>query len=196
MKKRIIWSVVALILIAIALFIASNIQIFSVIKKSEMRFCASDGPALLENQNRKLIKTGSLSFQTDHFEKTRNRIESLVKQHNGFFSGEQLSTYGKYSQQELTIRVPAEQFDKLVSAILAGKERLHERNIEIEDVTHRYLDTETRLAVKRELETRYRELLEDAIEVKDLLAIEEQIAVLREDIESAEKQLRSLELLT
>ena len=57
-------------------------------------------------------------------------------------------------------------------------------------MTDQYYDAEARLAVKRDVENRYRELLKKADNIKDILAIEEQVAKLREEIESVEIQLK------
>jgi hypothetical protein len=192
MKKKIIVVSLLVLIATLFSFIRGMYVPYSVICKEEMKFCSS-GPQLLklvQDNNRKLIKTGDLSFKCVSLDKTRGIVERCIKQFDGFISDERLSVHEKRSSQWMQIRVPASHFDALAEAISQGASRLEGRSIRVEDVTDQYLDTETRLAVKRELEARYRELLPDAQTVKDILAIEEQIAKLREDIESAEGQLK------
>ena len=197
MKKRtvIILSILIVLLPTIFVVLKGMYVPFNVITKEEKRFCPPSPIDIVQPKDRKLIKTGDLSFECKDLSETRNEIEVAVKQYGGFIVNERLY-HGydkKTSNQDLKIRVPSENFDALVSDISRGAKRVDQRSIEIEDVTEQYLDTETRLSVKRELEARYRELLSDAENVKDILAIEEQLAKLREDIESAEGKLKRLD---
>lgn len=199
MKKRtvVILSVLLILIPVIFVMIKGSLVTYSVVKKEEIRFCPppSEGTAWVQAKDRKLIKTGDLSFECENLSETRNAIETAVKQYNGFIVNERLyqGYDNKTSRQDLKVRVPAENFDSLVADISKGAQRVDRLDIEIEDVTEQYLDTETRLSVKRQLETRYRELLIDAKTVKDILAIEEQLAKLREAIESAEGKLKRLD---
>lgn len=197
MKKRtvIIISVLLILIPAILVVLKGMLVPMTVVKKEEVKFSASGsvGVNWVQAKDRKLIKSGDLSFKCSDLDETRNAIETAVKQHGGFIVNERLYRYSKRSTQSLEIRVPSENFDSLVSDISEGGQRLDQRDIEIEDVTEQYLDTKTRLSVKRQLEARYREILVEAKNVTDILAIEEQLAKLREDIESAEGQLKRLD---
>ncbi len=199
MKKRtiIILSVLLILIPSIAVFIKGSLVTFHTISKEEKAFSASSISRTdwVQITERKLIKNGALTFECADLTETRNLIESAVKQSGGFLVNERLyrGYNNKRSNQDLKIRVPSEKFDELVSEISKGAQHLDQRSIEVEDVTEQYLDTETRLTVKQELESRYRELLSKAKDVKDILAIEEQLAKLREDIESAEGQLKRLD---
>lgn len=199
MKKRtvIILSTLLILLPAIFVVLKGMYVPITVVSKAEARFSAPSptGANWVQAKERKLIKSGDLSFECAELNETRNAIEAAVKRYGGFIVNERLyrGYDNKTSNQDLKIRVPAENFDALVADISKGAQRVDRRDIEIEDVTEQYLDTETRLSVKRQLETRYRALLTDAKTVKDILAIEEQLAKLREEIESAEGKLKRLD---
>lgn len=92
----------------------------------------------------------------------------------------------------MRIRIPSENFEKLLSGIDAGKEEVLNKNISARDVTEEFLDIETRLGTKRDFLKRYRELLSKAVNVNDILEIEEQIRLLQEEIESQEGRLKFL----
>ncbi|VGO14988.1 hypothetical protein PDESU_03568 [Pontiella desulfatans] len=197
MKKRtiIILSILLILIPALFVVIKGSLVMHSVVHKEEKRFCPPAPIDLVQPKDRKLIKTGDLSFECANLGETRREIEAAVKQHGGFIVNERLyhGYNKKTSNQALKIRVPSERFDALVADISKGAQRVDQRTIVIEDVTEQYIDTETRLAVKCQLETRYRELLTEAKTVKDILSIEEQLATLREDIESAEGKLKRLD---
>jgi len=143
--------------------------------------------------SRKVIKEGQISFRTQDLAATRVRIDKLLKQHEGFVVEENQFRYGDRIEQRLVLRVPADKFDSLLEAITKGIERLDSRHVTVQDVTEKYLDFKSRLRTKKELEDRYRQLLSKATTVKDMLAIEEQMSKLREDIESIEGKLKYLQ---
>ncbi len=141
---------------------------------------------------RKLIKTGNVSFETENLAQTQLNILNAVKNLNGYISSD--NEYKSYYQisHTLTIRVPADNFDKLISIISEGVEHFDNKSIDVQDVTEEYIDIEARLKNKKELEARYLQLLSKANTVTELLEIEREIGNLRAEIESIEGRLNSL----
>ena len=92
----------------------------------------------------------------------------------------------------MVIRVSADSFDALVKDVTNGVKKFDQKRIDARDVTEEFLDITARLKIKKETEQRYRQLLARANSVKDILAIERQIEVLRSDIESIEGRLKYL----
>jgi hypothetical protein len=66
------------------------------------------------------------------------------------------------------------------------------KNVQVQDVTEEYIDVETRIKTKKELESRYRVLLSKARTVEEILSIEKELGTLRSDIESIEGRLKYL----
>lgn len=139
---------------------------------------------------RKVIKTGTLVYETDDLEKTRNRINNTVVRHKAYISNEQ--SYSDYDRVNnvLVIRVDSKYFDKLVSDICEGVEKFDTKTIDVNDVTEEFLDIQARLKTKKELEQRYIDLLKKANTVGEILEIEREIGNLRADIESIEGRLK------
>lgn len=142
---------------------------------------------------RKIIKTGSISFETDELKKTREHINKAVKEFDAYISSDSENKYTSKVEQTVTIRVPFAKFDDLLAKIVSGADHLDSRNINARDVTEEYVDVKTRIKTKKELEARYLEILKKANSVSDIMEVERQIGVLREEIESAEGRLRYLE---
>lgn len=141
---------------------------------------------------RKLIREGSLSFETDDLMGAQRDLDSLIKRYKGYVTADQsFHTYGRESRS-LTVRVPADNFDALVTAIGRVAQRIDQRDIRTQDVTEEFVDVEARLRTKKELESRYLKLLDRAANVEEILAIEQQIGALRADIEATEGRLRYL----
>lgn len=143
--------------------------------------------------DRKIIKEGSIDFETTDIAKTRNLIDEVIKKLGGYISEENEYTQGNRISQNLTVRIPADKFDELVSEISKGVKRFERKSIQLKDVTEEYLDIELRLKIKKETENRYRELLTKANTVNEILSIEKQTGELRADIESIEGRLKYLQ---
>lgn len=141
---------------------------------------------------RKLTKTGMLRFETSDAKKTHAAIQQAVTETKGYVSNDNRNEYHDRVSYTVIVRVPAENFDTLLGKISSGADKIVYKHIEVLDVTQEYIDLDTRIKTKKELENRYQELLKRAHTVEEILKIEKQIGVLRSDIESAEGRLRYL----
>lgn len=144
-------------------------------------------------EERKIIKEGSVEFETDNLNTTRKTIFEAVNKYKGYVSFDQeFNSPGRKSNQ-LTIRVPANNFDNLLSDATKGVEKFENKEINVKDVTEEFLDVQARLKTKKELEQRFIDLLKEAKNVSEVLEIEKQIGQLRSDIESIEGRLNYLQ---
>lgn len=153
----------------------------------------SGAPVPAFSMGRKLIKEGSLRFETQDLLQTRRHIDSAVKHHQGYISSDSENKYNNRLEHTLLIRIPFQQFDPFILDVLQGGERLESKDIRTKDITEEFMDIEVRLKTKKELEQRYRELLHKAHTVTEILEVEKQIGALRSDIESIEGRLRYLQ---
>lgn len=141
---------------------------------------------------RKLIKNGSISFESQNVQKTKIEIEKICKELNAYISNESQNNFGDRLQYSQTIRVPSNKFDDLLLKIEPLAITIEDRTITTQDVTEEFIDVEVRLKTKKELELRYREILKQAKTVTDIISIEGQIANVRSEIESMEGRLNYL----
>jgi len=141
---------------------------------------------------RKIIKEGSIRFETDDASKTLELITNILKQYGGYVSKDNVNDYTERIEHTLEVRVPSEHFDSLLEQISKNAEQLDSKNISARDVTEEYVDIESRIKSKKELAARYTALLSKATTVEEILNIEREIGVLREEIESFQGRLRYL----
>ncbi len=141
---------------------------------------------------KKIIKDGNISIKTNDIIISKASIDELIKKYNGYYENEDLQNNDQQISYNLRVRVPSENFEKILSVIENGKEEVTNKNIQARDVTEEFYDIETRLVSKREYLSRYKALLAKASTVKDILAIEENIRVLQEEIESTVGRLKYL----
>ena len=142
---------------------------------------------------RKLIKEGYVEFKTNDIKATRKNIFEAVKKHNAYISSDVTYKSAVRNQNTITIRVPSNNFDKLLSDATQGIAKFDRKEINVKDVTEEFVDIQARLKTKKELEQRYLELLKQAKNVSEILEIEKQIGQLRADIESIEGRLKYLQ---
>jgi hypothetical protein len=159
----------------------------------KLRSASGSNPAeLAEVTDRKLIRNGDLEFKTDEVKKTKAEIEKICKEFSAYISSESENNYGDRLQYNQQIRVPANEFDALIKRIEPLAIKIKNKNIHTQDVTEEFIDVEARLKTKKELETRYREILKQAKTVQDIVSIEGQIGQVRSEIESMEGRLKYL----
>jgi hypothetical protein len=141
---------------------------------------------------KKIIKDGRISVKAREITSSKKRLDEIMKKLNAYYDSEDLNNNDEMISYDLKIRVPAQYFEKLLTGIESGTDEIKSKSVEARDVTEEYIDIETRLINKREYLHRYKELLSRAGTVKDILAIEENIRVLQEEIESKEGRLKYL----
>ena len=150
---------------------------------------SKDSKPLVE---RKLIKNGRVTFQTDSIQSTKQLIVSLLKRHNGYVSSENTTKNSFRINQYVIVRIPVDNFDQFLKDLSKGVNQFDQKEINVSDVTARFYDLTTRLKTKKKVETRYLQILGKAKNVKEILEVEKQLGILREDIESMEGRLKLL----
>lgn len=143
---------------------------------------------------RKIIKNGSLTISVDNIEQSKSDIYKLISKHGGYCSREQFYKYdwSNESGYKISIRIPCDNFDAFISDIENIGGETEDKLVYINDVTTQYIDLETRLNTKRNYLARYTELLKNAKSVTDIVAIEDKIRLIEEEIESVTGRLKYL----
>lgn len=143
---------------------------------------------------RKIVKNGDISFETNDIAAARQIILATLKSLGGYVDDDKESTDNETNRKDYTLNVsiPANNFDKLLSFVSSSADKIDSKNINITDVTTNYIDITTRLANKKILENRYLDLLKKASKISDLLEIENKLTEIRSDIESTQGRLNYL----
>jgi hypothetical protein len=158
-------------------------------KSGGVAFASQNQPTTLE---RKLIKTGTIEFEVDDVANTKVSVTGLVKEFNGYISSDDQNNYGGSPRYSQIARIPSDKLDDFIVKIEGLAKKVDSKNINTQDVTEEFIDVETRLATKKELEARYRDILKQAKTVKDILEVETQLNNVRGEIESMEGRLKYL----
>ena len=142
---------------------------------------------------KKIIRNAEMRFQVSNLDSATDIIEKLALNHQGYISNSNLSATTDQMENEMLIKVPAEQFDDLVKSINGVSIFMNNRSVKTQDVTEEYYDLQSRLKTKYEVKQRYEDILRNKSKtVEDVLKAEEQIGSIQEEIESKEGRLRYL----
>ncbi len=142
--------------------------------------------------NRKLIKTVSLTVETEDFDNMLSDLEARISTYGGYVESVNVNSRYASSQRyaNYMIRIPAEQVDAFVDHVGSNCNVLT-RSERQEDVTLQYVDTQSECAALRVEQERLMELLETAENLSDILEIESRLTQIRYRLESVESQLRT-----
>lgn len=144
-------------------------------------------------RRRMLIRTGDARVEVESLEPAVEALKGLATRLGGFVTNISMQTGEEFVRQAtLTMRIPVARFDDALAAIepMGDVESVH---VGAEDVGEAYADMEIRLANARRLEQRLLELLTARTgSLEDVLAVERELARVREQIERFEGRMRFL----
>lgn len=182
-------------------FIADNSTKNAKLKMEEKRFTAEsyqmqeerDSAGNIEEE-RKIIKTGNINLEVENYKNTVNQLQQLVSNFGGYIVRENTYVYDndrQLLQGNLVIRIPAENFDQALQMI-GEMGQSKNRSVGTADVTEEYVDLESRLKAMKLKEERLLNLLNKSGSLQDILAVENELARTRADIEALEGRIRYL----
>ena len=141
----------------------------------------------------RLIKTLNYKFEVENVNKTAVAIEAAVKKYPAYVSDSKMELENSILENKITIRIQSEFFQDLVKDIDPLAKIIVYRTITTQDVAKEFVDLESRLKTKREVEQRYGEILrKQAGTITELLEAEQKIGELHEEIEATISRINYL----
>ncbi|RLD84269.1 MAG: DUF4349 domain-containing protein [Bacteroidetes bacterium] len=145
-----------------------------------------------EKIEKKIIKTANISIEVEDFKNARAALEALLKKYNAYVADESEQNDDYQITDALTIRVKADNFNKLLNDVSGLAVHVNSKHIKLADVTEEFIDITTRLKNKKQVEQQYLEILKKARTINEILQVNEHLRVIREEIESKEGRLKYL----
>lgn len=139
-----------------------------------------------------IIKNASIEFQVEDFEKSTENINNIVKDFNAYIASSNQSNSSYEIENTVVIRLISSKFDSLIEELMKESIYLNYKNITSEDVTEEFIDINVRLKTKKKVEKRFLDILQQARTIEDILAVENQLRVIREEIDAKEGRLKYL----
>lgn len=140
-----------------------------------------------------IIRTGTATVQVDSLEPAMARVEQLAQSLGGYVANTAIQSGSETLRRAtMEVKIPAARWNQAISGLRPiGK--LEAQQTSTEDVGEEYVDVTARMTNARRLETRLVELLATRTgRLEDVLAVERELARVREEIERYEGRLRYL----
>lgn len=146
--------------------------------------------------NRKVIQRARVIMETLTFDETVTAVKEKVYEEGGYFEtmrvdGERMDRGERMQSRDayFVIRVPANRLEYFLTTFKkVGNVIVNELNSD--DVTDQYVDTESRLNALRVQEERLLTIMKEATEIEDIIALEQRLSDVRYEIEKYTGSLR------
>lgn len=148
---------------------------------------ARNAADLVEQQA--VIKNGAVALRSDDVGQTRFDVQALLDEHNGQVADEKTETdkTGAALRSRMVVRVPAADFDD-VMAELGRLAQLASTTSSAADVTTQLIDVDAQIKVQEASVQRVRQLLTRAGSIRDIMAIESELANRQAQLDSLKQQ--------
>lgn len=148
---------------------------------------------------RKIVRNANLTVEVTSPTDSQRKIVSIAESHQGFVVTSESSQRNTEDQStpeitvNLTVRVPATQFNAVMEEIRALGIRVAQEKVTGQDVTEEFIDLEARIRNQKALEGQFIEIMKRAGKVEDALQVQRELANVRTEIEKLEGRRRFLE---
>jgi len=153
---------------------------------------APENDTIIQNQDKKVIKTGTIDMRVNSVETAIGEIKIIALQNNGDEVSSDFSKNNSYKEGYIVIKVPVNQYTKTFEQIKKIAPIVTHESSQTQDVTAQFIDLESRIKNKKDHENQLRSFFDKAEEVDELIQIESELARVRTEIEQMEGQLKYL----
>ena len=161
-----------------------------VMDESEESFSSNVGSSLPEGSSieRMVIKNANVSIAVESPSLAMDNIMKLADDLGGYVTSSylyetQTDSGIKVHRASVTIRVPSQSLEQALEEIKSGAGQVLSENISGEDVTREYTDLASRLRNLESTEEKLAEIMDEASNTEDVLAIYNRLIEIREEIE-------------
>jgi len=157
----------------------------------------SDALAITAAQERLIVRNAVLTITAADARAAAREVQALASEMGGFLVssevGQQFYTGAKLWRATVVVRVPVERLDEALERIRSSALTVEQENITGQDVTDQYTDLQSRLRNQQASEEQLLTIMAGATETEDVLAVQQQLTSVREQIEVLQGQINYLE---
>lgn len=153
--------------------------------------------SLEDKKEMKIVKTGTISTQTENYDNFLNDLTTEINSIGGFLESNNTEVYQIYENKKLMygnikIRVPQENFYGIID-YLENNTEVRRKNINETDLTKEYYEKDNRVKNLEVQEQNLRKLFEKATTVEEMLQIENELRRVRTEIDSINISLSDID---
>ena len=158
---------------------------------------SNSGTQNAEIIGRKLIRTINIEAETKDLDAMLTDLDAQLATLGGYVQSKQVrgsATSGNRRYASLVLRIPADKLDQFVNHV-SGTTNILSNSETTEDVTLKFIATESRIAALEAEEARVMELIGKAENLNELLTLESKLSSIRQELEEVKSQLKLYENL-
>lgn len=139
---------------------------------------------------RKLIRNGSMSIEVSDAREAHKQVQLLADECGGYLGSIKQANYNDRPSYNVVVRIPGNKLDEFITKVEKLAIEVESTDISVEDVSEEYVDLESRLVAKRQVEARFLEIVKQAKTVKETLEVESEIGTVRAAIEQIQGRMK------
>jgi hypothetical protein len=140
-----------------------------------------------------IVRTGQMDLQVADLEAAIRSAEAAVTAVGGYVSGSQRSGDADKASASVMFRIPAARWTEALDALRKLGTKVLGEQTSSQEVTAQVVDLGARLANLRVTETALQGIMDKATKIPDVLAVQEQLTGVRQQIEQLTAQKQTLE---
>ncbi|MDP4183720.1 MAG: DUF4349 domain-containing protein [Bacteroidota bacterium] len=142
----------------------------------------------------KILKEATLSLKVNKIDAAVKQVRKELPKYKAQIDEDNRVVYRTMITNTMTIRVPSENFENLMQSLLSISQikEVTNKSVNTLNIADSYIDIDARLKVKKETEQKYMQLLKQAKNLQETMAIEKQLTETRDEIDALEGQLKNV----
>lgn len=165
-----------------------NAAAMDMAEEQEVLYSSSTSESGAVTTEQKLIKRVNISAETEDLDTLLTGLGKKISELGGYIESQELYNGSAY----MTVRIPADKLSDFVGEV-QGQSNVVSLNESQDDVTLKYVDTQSRMNALQAEQERLLELMGKAETMSDLLEVEQRLTEVRYELESVTSQMRVLE---
>ncbi|MBQ1566463.1 MAG: DUF4349 domain-containing protein [Erysipelotrichaceae bacterium] len=147
------------------------------------------------SENKKLILTARMNVETKDLDELLSGLNETINKYGAYIQSSTVNTSGSSTRQyDATIRIPSDRYGQFLEE-LKNSGNVSYYSEETKDVTDSYTDLQARLKSLKAEEEKVLEFYDKAVNLEELMLVEERLSEIRYEIEYLEAQIKNYDLL-
>ncbi|MBI3980612.1 DUF4349 domain-containing protein [Candidatus Microgenomates bacterium] len=138
--------------------------------------------------NRMVITENTLSMQVNNVASVLGEIRDAAQNLGGYMVESNLDRPDEAASGNITVRVPQTKMNEALSLFKGMAVKVVSENLRGTDVTDQYVDNEARLRILQNNKARFEEIMAKAVNVDEILRVQEQIFNIQNQIDGIKGQ--------
>lgn len=145
-----------------------------------------------EVEKKLVIRQGTLSLVVKNLEEVRDKIVSFVESKQGYLISSDIFGVENDARATVIVRIPEDKFTETLSYIRQLGLKVSNESVTGADVTEEYVDLQGRLKSLEASRNRFKEILQNATTVDQILTVQREIDRVQMDIEQTTGRIEYL----